>query len=74
MHNTWIVSYTSTAQAAPGSREAEVADLQVAVGVEQQVGRLQVAVQHVGAVDVLQAPQQLRQWNGHIRRHGAAVV
>lgn len=50
----------------PGPRQAEVTDLEVAVGVEQQVGGLQVAVQHVGGVDVLQAPQQLQ---GAARAH-----
>jgi hypothetical protein len=38
---------------APRARQAEVADLQVAVGVQQQVGRLEVAVQHIGRVNVL---------------------
>jgi hypothetical protein len=33
--------------------------LQVAVGLQQQVGRLQVSVQHVGRVDVLEAAQEL---------------
>ena len=44
----------------PGSRQTEVADLEVAVGVEQQIGGLQVSVQHICGVDVLQPPQQLR--------------
>jgi len=43
------------------ARQPKVADLEVAVGVQEQVGRLQVAVQHVRAVHVLQAPQQLVQ-------------
>ena len=34
------------------ARQPEVADLEVARGVQQQVARLQVAVQHVGRVDV----------------------
>ena len=42
-----------------GAREPEVADLEVAVGVEQQVGRLEVAVQHARRVDVLEAAQEL---------------
>ena len=37
------------------------ADLQVAVGVQQQVARLQVAVVDAGRVDVLQAAQQLEE-------------
>mmetsp|Transcript_105847 Transcript_105847/g.294711 ORF Transcript_105847/g.294711 Transcript_105847/m.294711 type:complete len:430 (+) Transcript_105847:189-1478(+) len=41
------------------AREAEVADGQVAVAVDQQVGRLEVAVQHAGAVHVLEAAQDL---------------
>ena len=35
------------------------ADLEVTGGVDEQVGGLQVAVQHVGRVDVLQAAQDL---------------
>ena len=63
----------ANAQCAPGThlceepllrgasaREAKIADLEVAVGVQQQVGRLQVAVKHVGGVNVLQAAQNLR--------------
>lgn len=42
-------------------REAEVADLEVAVGVQQQVAGLQVPVDHVRRVDVLEPPQQLVQ-------------
>lgn len=34
-------------------------DLEVTGGVDEQVGGLQVAVQHVGRVDVLQASQDL---------------
>ena len=34
------------------ARQPEVADLEFARGVQQQVARLQVAVQHVGRVDV----------------------
>lgn len=41
------------------SRQAKVADLEVAGGVQQKVRRLQVAVQHVGRVDVLEAAQYL---------------
>ncbi len=40
--------------------QAEVADAQVAVRVEQQVRRLQVAVQHVGRVDVLKTAEDLK--------------
>lgn len=45
---------------APGPGQAKVADLEVARGVEQQVARLEVAVQHVCGVHVLEAPQHLR--------------
>ena len=41
------------------SSETEVADGEVAVGVEHEIGGLEVSMQHVGAVDVLQAPEQL---------------
>ena len=37
----------------------KVADLQIAVGIDAHVGRLQVAVYHVGRVNVLEATQQL---------------
>ena len=47
--------------------EAEVADLEVAVGVEEEVGRLQVAVDDVGGVDVFQA------WQSRARRKGSRV-
>ena len=39
--------------------EAKVAHLEVAVRVEEQVGGLQVAVQHLGAVDVLHSAKHL---------------
>jgi hypothetical protein len=41
------------------ARQAKVADLEVAVGVQEEVAGLQVAVQDVGGVDVLEAAQQL---------------
>jgi hypothetical protein len=41
------------------AREAEIANLQLAVGVDEQVARLEIAVQHVGRVDVLEAAQNL---------------
>lgn len=41
------------------SRQAEIGNLQFAVGVDQQVTRLQVTVQHIGAVDVFQTAQDL---------------
>jgi hypothetical protein len=44
----------------PGACQPKVADLEVAGGVEQQVGGLEVAVQHRGRVQVLETPQQLR--------------
>ena len=40
-------------------REAEVTDLEVAGGVEQEVAGLEVAVEDVGRVDVLEAPEDL---------------
>ena len=39
--------------------QSKIADLELAVGVDQQVAGLQVAVQHIGRVDVLQAAQDL---------------
>ncbi|KAM0859882.1 hypothetical protein ACQ4PT_046899 [Festuca glaucescens] len=44
-----------------GARQAEVADLEVAVGVEEQVAGLEVPVDHVRRVDVLEPAQQLVQ-------------
>lgn len=41
------------------SRETKVADLELAVGVDEQVAGLQVTMQHVGAVDVFQAAENL---------------
>ena len=46
---------------APPAREAEVADLELAVRVHEQVARLEVAVQHVRGVDVLEAAEGLVQ-------------
>ena len=40
-------------------RQPEVADLEVAGGVEQQVAGLQISVENVSGVDVLQPPQYL---------------
>jgi hypothetical protein len=42
-----------------GAREPEVAQLEVAVRVQEQVRRLQVPVQHVGRVQRLERPQRL---------------
>ena len=39
--------------------QAEVADLEVAGGVEQEVARLEVPVEDVGGVDVLETPEYL---------------
>ncbi len=39
--------------------QPEVADLEIAGGVQEKVRRLQVAVQHVGGMDVLQAAKNL---------------
>lgn len=41
------------------ARQAEVADGEVAVGVDQEVGGLQVPVEDVGGVQVLQPAQHL---------------
>ena len=41
------------------SREAKVADLELAIRIDQQVARLEIAVQHVGRVDVLESAQDL---------------
>ena len=41
------------------AREPEVADRQVAVRVHEEVRRLEVAVEHVRAVDVLERAQDL---------------
>ena len=41
------------------AREPKIADLEFAVRVHEQVSRLEVAVQHVGRVDVFQATQRL---------------
>ena len=45
-------------------RQPEVADLEVTGGVEQEVGGLEVPVQHVGRVDVLEAPGELVRGGG----------
>ena len=42
----------------------EQGNLKVTVGVEQDVGGLQVPVQHVGRVDVLEAPGELVRGGG----------
>ena len=41
--------------------EPKVCDLDVAARVDEDVGRLQVAVKHIGGVDVLESPQELVQ-------------
>ena len=41
------------------SRQAEIGNLELAVGVDQQVSRLQVTVQDVCTVDVFQTAQNL---------------
>ena len=43
------------------SGQSEIADLQIASRVQQQVRGLEVTVQHVGGVDVLQAAEDLVQ-------------
>jgi hypothetical protein len=35
------------------SSQTKVTDLQLAVGIDEQVSRLEISVQHVGRVDVL---------------------
>lgn len=42
-----------------GPHQPKVADAQLAVAVEQQVGGLEVTVHHPTGVQVLEAPQQL---------------
>ena len=49
------------------ARQPEVGDLEVAVLVDEQVGRLEVAVQHVRRVDVLERAQDLE---GDMGRYG----
>lgn len=39
--------------------KTEITDLEFAVGVDEQVARFQVSVQHIGRVDVLQTAQDL---------------
>ena len=46
---TWLVP----------TRETKVADLQLAVGVHEQVARLEITVQHIRGVDVLEAAEGL---------------
>lgn len=41
------------------ARKAKVADLELAVGVDEEVARLEVAVEHVRGVDVLEATERL---------------
>ena len=62
--STWCLRILPHAFSTRRTKHAEFnvatcAHLEIAVGVEQQVGWLQVAVQHVGRVNVLQAAQQL---------------
>ena len=40
-------------------RQSKVTDLQVAVGVEQQVGRFQITVQHISGVNEFQPTEDL---------------
>jgi hypothetical protein len=47
---------------AAGARQAEVADLEVAAGIQEKVAGLQVAVEDVRGVHVLQAPEELQEW------------
>lgn len=53
-HETGVVLLRSG-----GSGKTEIADLEIAVGVEEEVGRLQVSVQHVGRVHGLERSQSL---------------
>ena len=41
------------------SREAEIANLQLAIGIDEQVSRLQVTMEDIGRVDVFQSTQNL---------------
>ena len=49
----------------PPTHQPKIADAQIAVGVEQQVGGLQVAVHHPRRVHILKAPQQLVHYGLH---------
>lgn len=50
-----------------GAREAEVTDLEGAVGVDQDVRWLDVAVDHLSRVDVVDAAEQLEGGSGWCR-------
>lgn len=56
---TWIVGEGRSASALKNKMREHRAHLQVAVGVEQQVGRLQVAVDDVGRVQRLERAERL---------------
>ena len=44
----------------PGSCKAKVADFEVTASVQQEIAWLQITVEHIGRVDVLEPPQNLR--------------
>ena len=41
------------------SRQTEIANLELAVGINEQVTRLQISVKHVGGVDILETAKNL---------------
>lgn len=65
--------WSALVQRPPGARQAEVADLEVAGRVEQQVAGLEVAVQHVGRVHKLEAAQHLRRAAGGMQGRRASA-
>ena len=55
-----------------GAREAEVADLQIAVGIEEEVGWLEVAVQHICLIVVGSGARSEAQ--GWVRIESAVIL
>ena len=53
----------------PDSGEAKIADLEVAVGVDEDVGGLEVTMEDVCRVDILQASQYLINTENTTVRH-----
>lgn len=54
-----LANHLLVAQHASG--QTKVTDLEVAVGIDEQIRRLEVAVQHVGRMDVLESAEDLVQ-------------
>ena len=59
MHEAVRMAEAGQVKHVPRARQPKVADLEVAGGVQEQVARLQVAVQDIGRVHVLQPAQDL---------------